>query len=476
MGAEAAAVAAPPVVLELDLDVFDGPFDLLITLILKDEIDIWEVRVSRIIAEYVLKLADSGEFDLDATSQFVVLVAALLEMKSRLLLEEEVEEEIADLDPDEAAERLLERLVRYSQFKNLAGALRLRWEEHSARLYRSVPVPPALLRRATPAGALPASALPAALAPLLRDPPVPDTSHLADLAVSLVKELRRLRLILGDEGEFTFSAVAPDDRLERAVTFFALLELHSGGEAVLRQKRHLGDIVVSAHDAPGAGRRRRSLIRAPGDAGRLSAVASTAPGHPRTLDLMHALARRLEALLFISSRPLPPAEMAAACGCSTAEVDEALAALRADYTAERHGITLRDVAGGVTFAVADDCAEDVRRLTGAERPDDLTPALLETLAVVAYLQPVTRAEAAEVRGVSSEWALSSLEERGLVEQQGRADTPGAPILYCTGARFLKLFGLRSLQELPPLEEFSLQAAEVDAIRARLLANAERRRA
>ena len=230
---------------DLDLDVFDGPFDLLVTLILKDEIDIWEVRVSRIIAEYVLKLADSGEFDLDATSQFVVLVAALLEMKSRLLLEEEVEEELEDLDPDEAAERLLERLVRYSQFKNAAGALRLRWDEHSARLYRSVPVPPALLRRPAPAGAMPAAALPAALAPLLRDPPVPDTSHLADLAVSLVKELRRLRLILGSEGEFTFAAVAPDDRLERAVTFFALLELHSAGEALLRQKRHFGDIVVT---------------------------------------------------------------------------------------------------------------------------------------------------------------------------------------------------------------------------------------
>jgi segregation and condensation protein A len=208
------------------------------------------VRVSHIIAEYVLKLADSGEFDLDATSQFVVLVAALLEMKSRLLLEEEVEEELEALDPDEAAERLLERLVRYSQFKNVAGALRVRWDEHSPRMYRSVPVPPALLRRPAPAGALPATALPAALAPLLREPPVPDTSHLADLAVSLVKELRRLRLILGNEGGFTFSAVAPEDRLERAVTFFALLELHSGGEAVLRQKRHLGDIVVTRTPRP----------------------------------------------------------------------------------------------------------------------------------------------------------------------------------------------------------------------------------
>ena len=95
---------------------------------------------------------------------------------------------------------------------------------------------------------------------------------------------------------------------------------------------------------------------------------------------------------------------------------------------------------------------------------------------MAYLQPVTRADVAEVRGVSSEWALTSLEERGLIEQRGRADTPGAPILYATGERFLKLFGLRVADELPPLEEFSLAAAEVEEIRSRLLANAERRRA
>ena len=269
MSADASAVVAPPVAraaaggaaggspqadrsFELDLDVFDGPFDLLVTLILRDEIDIWEVRVSRIIAEYVLRLAETGEFDLDATSQFVVLVAALLEMKSRMLLEEEVEEELEDLDPDEAARQLLERLVRYSQFRNAAGGLRLRWEEHSGRLYRSVLVPAELLRRPASVGALPPEALPAALAPLLREPPVPDTSHLADLAVSLVKELRRLRLILDDEGEFTFAAVAPRDRLERAVTFFAMLELHSSGEARLRQTRHFGDIVVNRTTLPAA--------------------------------------------------------------------------------------------------------------------------------------------------------------------------------------------------------------------------------
>ena len=82
---------------------------------------------------------------------------------------------------------------------------------------------------------------------------------------------------------------------------------------------------------------------------------------------------------------------------------------------------------------------------------------------------------AEVRGVSSEWALSGLQERGLVEERGRATTPGAPILYGTTERFLKLFGLRVRGELPPLEEFALEAGEVEEIRARLLANAARRR-
>lgn len=189
---------------------------------------------------------------------------------------------------------------------------------------------------------------------------------------------------------------------------------------------------------------------------------------------MLPLARRLEALLFISARPVPAAGLAETCGCAEEEAAAALAALREEFASGVHGIELREVAGGYTFAVADDCADDVRRFTGAEKPDDLTPALLETLAVVAYLQPVTRAEIAEVRGVSSEYALGALEERGLVEQQGRADTPGAPVLYGTGERFLKLFGLPSREELPPLEEFALTADEVEEIRARLHANAERR--
>ena len=89
---------------------------------------------------------------------------------------------------------------------------------------------------------------------------------------------------------------------------------------------------------------------------------------------------------------------------------------------------------------------------------------------------MTRSGIADVRGVSSEWALSALEERGLVEERGRAETPGSPIIYGTTDRFLKLFGLRSRDDLPPLDEFELAAADVDEIRERLLRNAARREA
>ncbi len=189
---------------------------------------------------------------------------------------------------------------------------------------------------------------------------------------------------------------------------------------------------------------------------------------------MDDLSRRLEALIFISRRPLPAADLADACEADGERVEAGLATLTDEYAAGRHGLELCAVAGGWTFRVASDCEAPVERFAGARRPDDLSPALLEALAVVAYLQPTTRAEVAQVRGVSSEWALSSLLERGLVEEQGRADGPGAAILYATTERFLRLFGLRDLDDLDDLERFSLSAAETDELRARLLANAERR--
>ena len=246
----ALSAAASQVSLQLDLDVFDGPFDLLITLNLKEEIDIWEVRVSRIIAEYVLQLADSDEFDLEATSQFVVLVASLLEMKSRLLLEEDGDDELGELEPEEAGEALLATLVRYGQFKRAAEALQERWTAHAGRLYRQAAIPAPFLRRLDGEQHCERQLLADGLAVLLREPPAPDVSHITDLAVTLTRELGRLRDLLRTDETFTFSSVAPGARIEKAVTFFALLELYGRGEVHLHQTSAFGEITVRRLGAP----------------------------------------------------------------------------------------------------------------------------------------------------------------------------------------------------------------------------------
>jgi len=189
---------------------------------------------------------------------------------------------------------------------------------------------------------------------------------------------------------------------------------------------------------------------------------------------MDILAREIEAVLYAAARPVSADELVSVCAADADDVAAALEALRGAFASGRHGIELHAVAGGYTFVVACACEAAVEAFAGARRPDELSPALLETLSVVAYLQPATRADVARVRGVSSEWALSALEERGLVRECGRADTPGSPILYGTTDRFLTLFGLCDLGELPPLDGYAPSDSDVEELRARLLANAERR--
>lgn len=235
----------------VDLDVFDGPFDLLITLILKEEIDIWEVRVSRIVADYIVRLADNDGFDLEATSHFVLLVAALLEIKSHKLLGVgRLLDEDEEFEAEEAGEELLTALLRYTQFRRASEHLEGLYDENARRIYRSLPIPHRFSRRASVEPVMPTVTLARTLEILLREPPAPDASHITDLAITLVAELKRLRDLLCGKGTLTFAAVAPRNRLEKAMTFFALLELHNRGEVRLAQKRGFGEITITRLAAP----------------------------------------------------------------------------------------------------------------------------------------------------------------------------------------------------------------------------------
>src|SRR3954467_2435011 len=131
--------------LDLDLEVFQGPFDLLLTLVLKEEVDLLEVDLAEIVLAYVEHLEGQGELDLEAATEFLVLIAALLELKSRLILPREEEEEI-DLERGEAADELLARMLEYTRYKGAAAMLRERIEAESGFRYRSAPLPKELRR------------------------------------------------------------------------------------------------------------------------------------------------------------------------------------------------------------------------------------------------------------------------------------------------------------------------------------------
>ena len=199
----------------------------------------------------------------------------------------------------------------------------------------------------------------------------------------------------------------------------------------------------------------------------LSAGAD-APGGPASADL----ARTVETLLFLSADPLSTRELADVARADELEIAAAVGLLAEQYAPGQRGIQLRELAGGYALASDPACEEAARRLFSRPRTAALTPAQAETLAIVAYLQPVSRPEITRIRGVSADSAATTLLERGLIEEAGRSQF-GA-VLYRTGTQFLKLFGLRSLTELPEVAQWDPTPDEQAELRERLLRAGEAR--
>lgn len=233
--------------LELDLDVFAGPFDLLLTLILREEVDLLEVDLADIVISYVEHLERRGELDLEATTEFLVLIAALLELKSRLLLPGE-EHEVIELDPGEAAEELLARLFDAHRFRAAAAHLQQQLASQDGYRFRRAP-PPGWLRRATvehASAVYDPGTLCSAIGDLLALPEPVDVRHIATPKVTVAERLALLRELLA-RGRFDFDeAVARADRVTVAVTLFALLELYKQGELTWTQERPFGEITIEA--------------------------------------------------------------------------------------------------------------------------------------------------------------------------------------------------------------------------------------
>jgi len=236
--------------LDLDLDVFAGPFDLLMAVVLREEVSLLEVELAEVIVAYVEYLEREGELELDVATEFLVLIAALLELKSRLLLPGD-EEGLEDVTPEEAVEELLARLLEYRRYRDAAAELEKRFEAERGYLYRAAPLPPQLRQVAIEAATAvyDPERLGAALGDLLTEPPELNIDHIRP-TVSLQKRLGILRQALRAHASIDFDQeFGGEDRLTQAVTLFALLEMYRKGEATWEQPTQFGPIQIRAREA-----------------------------------------------------------------------------------------------------------------------------------------------------------------------------------------------------------------------------------
>jgi segregation and condensation protein A len=233
--------------LELDLDAFEGPFDLLLSLVLRDELPLRELDLAEIVLAFVERLAERGELDLDACGEFLILISALLELKARGLFPEEAAE-LAELEPEAAAEELARRLAEYRRMKNAAAWLRERLDTEGARYFRLGPAPlaPKIEQPLAPQD-------PIRLADVLRflakEPAQVSLAHMALRFPPVSQFLDRFRAVLKKRSRIDFESEMTDlSRVEQAVAFLALLELRRNGEVTIEQAAPFAPIRISRTD------------------------------------------------------------------------------------------------------------------------------------------------------------------------------------------------------------------------------------
>ena len=233
--------------LELDLDAFEGPFDLLLSLVLREELPLREVDLAEIIIAFIENLSERGELDLDACGEFLILISALLELKARAMFPEE-EAELAELEPEEAAEELARRLAEYRRAKEAANWLRGRLEERGTVFFRLGPAPlaPKVERRLAPQD-------PEQLAGVLRllavEPPQPSLAHMGLRFPPVAQFLERFRSLLRRRRAIDFDHVVGSlPRVDQAVAFLALLELRKAGEIHIQQAAPFAPIRIARAD------------------------------------------------------------------------------------------------------------------------------------------------------------------------------------------------------------------------------------
>jgi len=457
------------------LNQFEGPFDLLLSLIAKHELEVTALALHIVTDDFLQYIKNQGnDWDLDEATEFLVIAATLLDLKTARLLpsgEVEDEEDIARL---EARDLLFARLMQYKAFKDVSIWLNDQLLVESKRFARSVSLEPQF------ANLLPEVLLglgPNELARLaaraleVKVVPSISLSHLHAPTVSVQEQALIIVERLRTTGLATFRSLITGVGVAVIVArFLAILELFRESQINLEQENPRADLyirwigaeygevtVTNEFDLINTQNPILILMRPNNPMTDNENIVEEVPsiGAP-------SLKAGIEAILLVVDEPVSAITLAQITNSPEIQVNKTLKMIQKEFDNREGGITLREIAGGWRFYTNEHSGEVVERFLKDGQTARLTQASLETLAVIAYKQPVSRGRIAAIRGVNVDGVVRTLLNRGLIEEAG-SDNESQAVLYRTTQYFLERVGVANLEELPPVADYLPNMAALDSI-------------
>src|SRR5579875_149538 len=461
------SVASP---LNFHLEQYEGPLDLLLDLIRKQQINIYDIPIARITAQYLDYMQRAMELDIELSSEFVYMAATLIHIKSRMLLP--TDPELEKISPQEDPRKeLVERLIEHERFKNAAEMLQQKRVIEEA-IWSNPQISQFLSEEEGPALAVTIFDLVKTFQRVLeraKDRPLYEVGQ-EDITIPDMIELVKRRLAAARQSEYVSATeLFESQRSRRAMIclFLAILELVKRQALELTQSETFGDIGLrrgpafeksqeAVEDLATIEQAFESFESVMTEQDQPQAEENEAPaGETSAGELDWATLKAIiEAAIYVTDEQLTAEQIAAALEQPLERVREILNQLVSEYAAPERGLAVRELAGGYKMSTKPEHHEAIRRFVKRLQPPlKLSMAALETLAVIAYKQPITAPEIMEIRGVQGAGVLKTLLDRKLIATAGRKNVLGKPVMYKTTREFLIQFGLNSLAELPTLKEF-----------------------
>ena len=410
------------------LEVFEGPLDLLLHLIEKNKVDIYDIPIVEITNQYMEYIRGMQHEDLNVMSEFLVMAATLLDIKCRMLLPKEVTEEGEEEDP---RQELVEQLLQYKMYKYMAFELKDRELDSGQVMYKSPDIPEEILEYAEPVdldqllGDLTMAKLGEVFREIMKrqaekiDPVRSKFGKIEKEEVSLSDKFVYVHEYMRQHKRFSFRQLLLEQKskMHIVVTFLAILEMMKLGEIHVEQENTCGEI----------------MIERIGEADEYKEASAA-----------------IEAILFTMGESVELSKIAAAIEQDEPTTRGIISDMMTAYEKQNRGIRIIELDHSFQLCTKKEYYDYLISIARQPKRYVLTDVMLETLSIIAYRQPVTKLEIEKIRGVKSDHAVNKLVEYGLVEEVGRMDAPGRPILFGTTEEFLRRFSVQSLDDLPSL--------------------------